>query len=226
MKASLFLVASLLLCAPSQAQPDTTSDDTTVTRIEYTRLDQIRKSHSAFLFGSSGHIVFKLVRLRNMTTDENLYGVEIEIDRSEDKVAATTLAFGNLGSLWGSSAGVTMQNIRRRGYIFLGREDLKHVISFLNEVIGSTGREQDKFLLYKIALPGGFEMGMMYDIDGEESAMPTSRGARRRAVRKVSTKWKFIFTADSVSYTMGHQDGIEMLQRLNNFSQYIAEQGG
>ena len=83
---------------------------------------------------------FDLVELKNLSNNSKLLGVEINIKTNEIEQNSSSIAFGNIVSLWGVSSSVTYNNIRNSGYTFLTKNDLDTIINFLNDVIGATGQ--------------------------------------------------------------------------------------
>lgn len=198
----LFLLVLCLFLFPaiSIGQIVENTTETNVVKTEYTRLDQITKSFAPLFGNSRGNIEFILVELVNLTTDERILGVEIQVERTDREVLARSMAFSNVGSLWGSSSSVTARNLSKEGYIFLIKEDLDIIINYLNEIVGALGQEQDKFKAYSMTLYDKFELGMLYD-----------------------DSWSFVIKVDNASYKLDYQNGIEMIKKLSSYRRYIEE---
>ena len=177
-----------------------------VIKTKYTVLESESKSFRSFFGSKSGQISFDLVELKNLSIDETILGVEINIETSEIEKASSSIAFANVGNLWGVSSSVTYNNIQNSGYIFLDKNDLETIINFLNEIIVATGQAQEKFTLYKISIKEQFELGMVYDNKSVET-----------------NKWGFIFTTNESTYRLNYPDGIEMLRSLSKYYKYIKE---
>jgi hypothetical protein len=175
-----------------------------VAKIKYTVLDKDSKRFSSFWEATKGEISFELIELENLNNNQTIYGVEININRSETEIISRSIGFCNIGSLWGISSNATYKNIENNGYIFLDSKDIETVINFLNGIVGVMGQVQDKFTLYKISIRKQFELGMVYDTKSGEL-----------------NKWGFIFSIDNSTYRLNFQDGISMLQSLSRFNNFI-----
>lgn len=182
-------------------------------KIRYERLDRIQNTQSPFLSSEKREIYFDLVELTNLGTKESLRGVEVLVSTKERQVLAQSLGFSQLGSLWGTNSSTIFQNIRKKGYILLRKEDLIEITGFLNEVISETGRAQERMLLYKIAL-GKFELGMFHDPDLE-----ATKG--EQPGRAEANPWRFVVTVGEATYTMDYRDGVEVLQGLARFEERL-----
>ena len=208
------LSITLLSAVPLQAQPETdaiTEESTGVTKIQYIQLDQIEKDYNHLFGGQKGVLRLNLVQLRNLVTEETLQGVEVTIETQDRKQKGGSIAFSEIGSLWGESVSATYRLIRDSGYIFLGPERLAEVIEFLDEVIGATNRSHDKLKQWKIALQEGFELGIRYD-PAERSTTGTSR-----------PRWKFLVTAKGASYTLDYQDGLDLVRKLEGWENKMSQ---
>ena len=189
------------------AQKETENlEEYNVIKTKYTVLERESKSFRSFFGSKSGQISFDLIELKNLSIDETILGVEINIETSEIEKASSSIAFANVGNLWGVSSSVTYNNIQNSGYIFLDKNDLETIINFLNEIIVATGQAQEKFTLYKISIKEQFELGMVYDNKSVET-----------------NKWGFIFTTNESTYRLNYPDGIEMLRSLSKYYNYIKE---
>lgn len=217
--ATTFLL--LLVALPVAAQPATYADSAGVSRISYTRLDQLTKTQSAFFSGERSEVSFYFIELRNLDTGEALRGVEVAISSTEQKVVGGSIGMAAIGSLWGGSADVTYRRIENSGHILLDGEEIRTVVEFLNSVLGELGREQDQFKVYRIALQDRFELGMMYDPDYR----PDNYGENSRRRPHPREYWQFTVTADGVTYTLDYEDGVEVLQALNRWKDEV-EPGG
>lgn len=169
-----------------------------VIKTEYTQLDKISRSFYSFLGSSRGRIEFILVEIVNLSTDEKILGVEVNIDRTDTEVMAYSLGLSNIGSFWGSSSSVTARNLTNSGHILLLHEDLKIVIDFLNSVAGAIGIQQDKFKVYSVSIYDAFQISMIHD-----------RG------------WEFAFQVDSAHFKINFDDGIAMLRKMIEFKRSI-----
>lgn len=193
----LLFIPSLGFC---QTDSDWGEDNLDIVKTEYTQLDKISRSFNPLFGSSSGSIEFILVKLVNLSSEEVIYGVEVNIDRIDKEIISRGIGFSSIGSLWGASSIVTARNLSSAGHIFLLREDVENVISFLNDVVGATGIEQDNYKVYTISLYNSFELGMLYD-----------------------GSWSFIFNIDNASYSLEKSEGMQMLQKLNEFMKFMIE---
>lgn len=203
---AIFLILVVISCSKGFAQAIPEDSDMEMIKTRYTILDSDSRSFRSFFGSKSGQIRFDLVELKNLMNDSTLLGVEVKIQTSELEQLSTSIAFANIGSLWGLSSGATYRNIRNNGYILLDQHDLDTIITFLNDIIGAAGRAQENFTLYKISIRGEFQMGMVYD---DETAEPS--------------KWGFIFSAGDSVYRLNYQDGILLMKSLSKFHRYIKE---
>ena len=210
----VIVVLAILLFATSVRAQDRPFADTSAYQLEYTRVERINRNQNPLFGSKKNEINFDYVRLKNLTTNQVVEGVEVTLAATDKKVVGGSLALSSLGSIWGGSAGVVYRQINESGHIFLTADDLEKLLSFLNEVIGATGQEQETIKIYKIALRNGFELGMMYDPD----VVMTTRSASQ-----VKEGWKFIVTANEATYTLRYQDGIEILQKLTEWKGQIAK---
>lgn len=210
----VIVVLAILLFATSVRAQDRPFADTSAYQLEYTRVERINRNQNPLFGSKKNEINFDYVRLKNLTTNQMVEGVEVTLATTDKEVVGGSLALSSLGSIWGGSAGVVYRQINESGHIFLTADDLEKLLSFLNEVIGATGQEQETIKIYKIALRNGFELGMMYDPD----VVMTTRSASQ-----VKEGWKFIVTANEATYTLRYQDGIEILQNLTEWKDQIAK---
>ena len=210
----VIVVLAILLFATSVRAQDRPFADTSAYQLEYTRVERINRNQNPLFGSKKNEINFDYVRLKNLTTNQMVEGVEVTLATTDKEVVGGSLALSSLGSIWGGSAGVVYRQINESGHIFLTADDLEKLLSFLNEVIGATGQEQETVKIYKIALRNGFELGMMYDPD----VVMTTRSASQ-----VKEGWRFIVTANEATYTLRYQDGIEILQKLTEWKDQIAK---
>jgi hypothetical protein len=205
---------ALFLLIPFSVKGQAASPDTArVSRIEYTRIDEISKRQTSFLSGERSQVSFYFIEIANLDTDESLEAVEVTISETEQEVAGGSLGLAALGSLWGTSAEVTFRRIQSSGRIVLTAKEVSEVINFLNSVIGALGKAQERFKVYRIALQDRFELGMMYDPDYSPSYTGRSEGER-----PASYYWQFTVTADGVTYTLDFQDGVDVLRTLTRWN--------
>ena len=200
----LMLLAQPILPAFTQETANVLESASEITKTQYIVLDESSKKYRSFLGSQSGEISFKLVEIKNLTSDEFIMGVEINIQAQEREQVSSSFALGSFGSLWGSSGGATFRNIERSGHIFLDENDLDRVLDFLDSIIGDTGQQQDRFTAYSISIRERFEFGMVYD--------PESRN---------ENKWSFTFTADNSTYNLDYLDGISTIKDLSRFREHI-----
>lgn len=197
MRYILFITISLIpLLSVAQFQDD--SSDANVIKTEYTRLDKISKDFAPLFGSSNGKIEFILVEIKNLSTSEELMGVEIQIERTDTEVISRSIGFANIGSLWGSNSKITARNFSREGYILLLKDDLKIVMDYLNQIIGATGQAQDKYKSYSLSLYDKFELGMLYDED-----------------------WYFVVSVENTTYRLNYREGLEMFMKLDEFSKFL-----
>lgn len=192
----MILLATVILSTESYGQSDEGYQN--VIKTEYSQLDKISSNFYSFLGGSRGQIEFILVEIVNLSTDEQILGVEVNIDRTDTEVVSYSLGFSNIGSFWGSSSSITARNLTNSGHILLLHEDLEIVIDFLNSVAGAVGIQQDKFKVYSVSIYDAFQLSMIYD-----------RG------------WEFAFQVDSAHFKINFEDGLAMLRKMNEFKRYI-----
>ncbi len=87
-----------------------------ISKIKYTILDSFTKKANP-LFGShSNEITFKLIELKNLSTDSIICGVEINVSSSETVQAGNSIAFasnrhGNFDVLYSMEALSLVQNL-------------------------------------------------------------------------------------------------------------------
>ena len=117
------------------SQPAVNYQDDSVIKTKYTIIDSDSRSFNSFFESKSGQIRFDLVELENLSTNSTILGVEMNIKTNELKGSSTSIAFANIGNLWGVSSQVTYKNIQNKGYIFLDTNDLYIIISFLNGIL-------------------------------------------------------------------------------------------
>ena len=203
---ALLLLTQPILPAFTQETENPSDPEGEIVKTQYTVLDESSQRYRSFWDAKSGEIRFKLVEIKNLTTDELIMGVEINIQAQETEQVSSSVAFGSIGSIWGSSARATFRNLERSGYIFLDESDLDRVIDFLNNIIGATGQQQDGFTAYSISIRGQFEFGMMYDPESMDQ-----------------NKWSFTFTADNSTYNLDYHDGISALKDLARFQEQIRD---
>ena len=192
----LVLFTLVILNNKSQGQNDGSFQN--VIRTEYIQLDKISRNFYTFLGSSRGSIEFVLVEIVNLSTDEKILGVEVNIARTDTEVMSYSIGFSNIGSFWGTNSNVTARNLKNSGHILLLLEDLEIVIDFLNSIAAAVGRAQDKFKVYSVSIYDSFQLSMIYD-----------RG------------WEFAFQVDSAHYKINFDDGIAMLRKMNEFKRYI-----
>ena len=200
------MICSILIPVSAQEADDYFDNENDIIKTQYTVLDEVSKSYRSFLGSRSGEIRFELIELKNLTTDELILGVEVNIQAQETEQTSSSIALGSVGSIWGVSSGATYRNLQQSGYIFLNGKDLETILEFLNDVIGATGIVQDAFTLYSISIRQQFEFGMMYDPESSEQ-----------------NKWAFTFTVDNSTYSVDYQEGISMIRTLTRFRDYINE---
>lgn len=182
------------------------TDDVEIVKTKYTILEQDKKSFNSFFGSRSGEISFKLIELRNLNNNDSLFGVEVNIKTLESEVISNSIAFSNIGHLWGVSTGATYRNIRNQGFVFLNSIDLDTIVNFLNKIIGATSRMPNNFTMYRIALGSQFEFGMVYDPESFET-----------------NKWGFYITAEGSTYRLNYTDGISLLRSLAKFRKFIKD---
>ncbi len=180
--------------------------DGQIVKTQYTVLDKSSQRYRSFWDSKRGEISFKLVEIKNLTTDAFILGVEVNIHAQEREQVSSSIAIGSIGSIWGASSSATFRNLERSGHIFLDETDLETILDFLNNIIGAIGQQQDMFTVYSISIREQFEFGMMYDPDSMSE-----------------TKWSFTFTADHSTYNLDYQDGISTLRDLARFRGYIRD---
>jgi hypothetical protein len=195
---STFLIISLVYKTYTQENLNS------INKIKYTILESESKSFRPFFGTTSGEITFKLIELKNLITDSIINGVEVNLIASETIHAARSIAFSNVGSLWGVSKSNTYKNIEKSGYIFLDKNDLSNIMDFLNEIILFSKQPQEKFTLYKISVRGNFQIGMLYD--------PKTNN---------SNKWEFVFEANDAAYKMKYDTGYSLLSTLSKFNRFL-----
>jgi len=197
MRYTLFIILVLIpFLSLAQFQDD--SLNVNVIKTEYTQLDKISKDFAPLFGSSNGKIDFVLVEIKNLSTNEKLIGVEIKIERTDTEVISKSIGFANIGSFWGTNSKVTARNLSKEGYILLLKDDLKIVMDYLNQIIGATGQAQEYYKSYSLSLYDKFELGMLYD-----------------------EVWYFIVSIDSATYRLNYKEGLEMLMKLNDFSQSL-----
>lgn len=180
-----------------------------VDQVKYERLDQIKKKYSSIFSNKSASIEFNHVEISNLDNGEIIKGVEVFVYSSKTEIVGSSLAFANLGNIWGSSVGVTTNNINKEGYIFLTANNLQQIQGFINKAIAATGQQQDNYILYKLTLNEKLELGMYYDPESNEMDLPQNE------------KWKFYVTINTATYTGDYDEGIELLRKLNSYRKAI-----
>lgn len=177
-----------------------------INKFRYTVLDSDSKEFNSFFSLKSSEIKFKLIELKNLISNSTLYGVEVNLNTSEVKHAGSSIAFANVGRLWGVSSSAIYNNIQKDGYIFLNKNDMSSILDFLNEIIRFSNQAQDKFTLYKISVREKFQIGMLFD-------PKTNSG----------NKWEFVFEIDDAVYRMNYDKGFSLLVSLSKFNKFIIE---
>lgn len=216
MRITMLLVIVLFAAGPAVGQPETDLDTSAVSRIQYTRLDQLEKDRARIFGGERASIRFNFIRLKNLTTEQTLRGVEINITRRDQKRVGGSIALAAVGSMFGVSSSVTYRRIQESGYIFLRPTDMGEVVSFLNQVVGNLGREQEQYQVWKISIQEGFELGIKYDPD-QAIADRVRESARDRPA------WKFIVSASDATYQLDYEDGMEIIRTLSEWRNRIQE---
>lgn len=202
---NLKLLLSTILIISSVNKSYTQEFSNSINKVKYTILDSDSKSVRPFFGTKSSEITFKLIELKNLITDSIICGVEVNLNTSEIMEAGRSIAFANVGSMWGVSTATTYNNIQKSGYIFLDKNDLSNIINFLNEIIGFSKQPQEKFTLYKISVRD-FQIGMVYDPE-------TNNG----------NAWEFVFEANHAVARMEYDKGFSMLLSLSKFNKFLNE---
>lgn len=210
MRYLLFLCLSLVLTAPTAAQPETTFDSTEVTAVEYTVLEELEYDQGSFLGGRDATLRFRLVELRNVDSGQVIEGVEVSVAKQENQVVGGSIGGAVVGSMFGASTNVTYRRIRESGHIFLRGQDLREVNDFLSNTVGALGKEQSNLKVLKVSLQQGFELGMMYDPDAS-----VSDEERRRP--QTRPRWSFIVSAEDATYRLAYQDGTDVIRKLSEW---------
>lgn len=177
-----------------------------INKIRYTLLDSDSRSINPFFGSKSTKIVFNLIELKNLDTDSVIYGVEVNLKTSETLDAGSSIAFANVGSMWGISTSTTYANIQKSGNIFLDKNDMSNILSFLNDVIGFSRQPQEKFTIYKISIRDNFQIGMEYD--------PKTNNSKN---------WEFFFIANDAVVKIDYDKGYHLLLTLSKFNKFLNE---
>lgn len=172
-------------------------------QIKYTRLNQIKKVTNPLFGNKKANISFNLISLQNLMNDSTVYGVEVNLSTKKNKILSTSLALGNLGSLWGSSVNATTKTIKKEGYKFLTYGNLKTINDFMNKAISLRGQKAKNYTIYKLTLSDKIQIGIKYD--------PEIRSS------EFSQKFKFIITVEDATYITSYKDGMEIMQKLNDY---------
>jgi hypothetical protein len=172
-------------------------------QIKYTRLDQIKKKTVSIFSSKSAYIEFNLIGLQNIINDSTVYGVEVNLSTVKSEVVGSSIALSNLSSLWGTSVSATTQTIKKEGYKFLTHEDIKTINNFMNKAIALRGQGADNYTIYKLTLSDKIQIGLRFDPDIRSDHF--------------SQKLKFMITVEDATYSMPYEDGMEIMQKLNDF---------
>lgn len=179
---------------------NTYAQDQQIVKTKYTKLESIDQGFSSFLTGNSANLEFALVELINLTDQDTLYGVEVTVEREQNKVTSSSLSLGNIGSIWGGSSSITVKNIQNEGYIFLDMADVQAVIDFLNEAVTqhTAFKNDDLYEVITLQMYESFKIGFMYD-----------------------GSWKIIAGVDGTNYQLNNEQGMLMIKELNEYRKFI-----
>lgn len=218
MRTVLFTVLTLTLSTAVCAQPETRFDSSAISRIQYERLDRYEQDRATLLTGDRASVSFNFIKLTNLTSDQTLRGVEVNISKKETQSMGGSIALAAVGGMFGASSSVTYRRIRDSGYIFLRPKDVSEVLKFLESVIGNIGRKQpNRFQIWKISIQDGFELGMMYDPEKPETGKGTSPSNRPR--------WTFIVTASGATYELDYAQGLDLVRRFSDWNDQLSASG-
>jgi hypothetical protein len=203
MKKVFILSIALLFIIPAYSQIQQIQSQ----QVKYTRLDHIQKKTNPFFGKKDAYIEFNLISLQNLMNDSTIYGVEVNLSTKRKKVIATSIALSNLSSLWGSSVSATTRTIKKKGYKFLTYENLETIKNFMNKAIGLRGKGADNYTIYKLTLSDKIQIGLKFDPNIDTDIF--------------SQKLEFIITVEEATYSTSYQDGMAIMQKLNDFRQKL-----
>lgn len=170
-----------------------------IEKTSYKILDEIRSDYGELFSTKTATLIYRLVIINNLSSDQEIVGIEVEVFSSELLATGGSIGFSNFGRIWGASTNLNLQQLNRQGLIFLKIEDALEAFNFLNDYFVKIHSKNPEFYEnYKVTVNEEMEMGYFYET--KENA------------------WKFFTSVNGIIYSMDIIEGVQLLSALGKFT--------